>query len=167
MYISNWLTTALYSSLQHTRFQPDNVNLEKNELYEEVVIIGGGIIGLSTAYSLALDVEESRKRSSHNERDRLPKITVVESSDRLCPAASSQATGGLGDFGLGSNKSAGKAGVGSLSYRMHVDIAARYNGEEAYGFAQQASNPAMIHSGSHAYRSSSYTVLHQRTSQEM
>ena len=40
----------------------------------------------------------------------------------------SQAIGGLGDSGFGNNRTVGKAGVGSLSYNMHVDMAAKYSG---------------------------------------
>jgi glycine/D-amino acid oxidase-like deaminating enzyme len=102
-----------------------------------VVIIGGGLIGLSTAYSLALTLNESSKPDN---RCHMPKFTIIESSDRLCPAASSQATGGIGDFGFGSGNT-GVAGVGSLSFKMHVDMAAKYNGREAYGFVEQVISP--------------------------
>ncbi|KAF2872844.1 hypothetical protein BDV95DRAFT_605434 [Massariosphaeria phaeospora] len=89
------------------------------EQQDGVVIIGGGIIGLSTAYSLALALQNGRRP--------MPRITIIESSDRLCPAASSQATGGLGDFG---DNHTGFGGIISLTYQMHVDMAAQYNGEE-------------------------------------
>ena len=113
------------------------MSLDNNGFPDGVIIIGGGIIGLSTAYSLALDLKEAAQSSPQQDRRNVPNITLVESSDRLCPAASSQATGGLGDFGFGTDRSAGVAGVGSLSYEMHVDMAAKYNGEERYGFGRQ------------------------------
>ncbi|KAF2115820.1 hypothetical protein BDV96DRAFT_599379 [Lophiotrema nucula] len=114
----------------------EQIGFEHNNVQDGVVIIGGGIIGLSTAYSLALALNETVRTSKAQHRRRIPKITIVESSDRLCPAASSQATGGLGDFGFGENKT-GVAGVSSLSYKMHVEMAAKYNGEEVYGFGEQ------------------------------
>jgi L-2-hydroxyglutarate oxidase LhgO len=97
---------------------------------DRVVIIGGGIVGLSTAYSLALARKEQLRNSPH--------ITVIESSDKLCPAASSQATGGLGDFGNGNGKT-GVAGVSTLSYEIHVQLAKDFNGAERYGFGRQVS----------------------------
>ena len=121
------------------------MSLPDNDAQGGVVIIGGGIIGMSTAYSLALDLKEAAKSSiPHDSRRLEPKITVIESSDRLCPAASSQATGGLGDFGFGNNKTAGKAGVGWLSYKMHVDMAAKNNGEKEYGFGPQVFHSAVV-----------------------
>lgn len=135
------LITTLWSTLPHgappvdETLSPNSQNivgLENDEVQDGVVIIGGGIMGLSTAYSLALALNEAASSKPENRRN-VPKITIIESSDRLCPAASSHATGGLGDFGY----TAGVSGVGSLSYKMHVEMAARYNGRKAYGFSEQ------------------------------
>ncbi|KAF2737744.1 hypothetical protein EJ04DRAFT_550457 [Polyplosphaeria fusca] len=120
--------TFLPSPLQMPVYSEQNAQ-------ERVVIIDGGIIGLSTAYSFALALNEIGS-STRGNRSPIPKITIVESSDRLCPATSSQATGGLGDFGRGKNK-AGTAGVATLSYNMHVDFAEKYNGRAVYRFSEQ------------------------------
>lgn len=133
----NSLFTALYSTFSYGPTPLNSISLDNSGLQDGVIIIGGGIVGLSTAYSLALDLKEAAQSSAQQNPHNVPRITLVESSDRLCPAASSQATGGLGDFGFGTNKSAGVAGVGSLSYKMHMDMAAKYNGEECYGFSRQ------------------------------
>ena len=129
--------TALYTSLYHAPKALYNMSQQESSAQEGVVIIGGGIIGLSTAYSIAHDMQKAVQCSTQQPYRPVPKITLVESSDRLCPAASSQATGGIGDYGFGPDKTAGKSGVGWLSYKMHVEMAAKHNGEELYGFSQQ------------------------------
>ena len=85
----------------------------------------------------------------------------------MCPAASSHAIGGLGDFGFGSNRLVGKTGLGSLSYRKHVDMAKRYNGEEVYGFGQQVLASVVPCITLHIYVSSLYTVLHRSVSKKL
>ena len=116
---------------------------ESNSLREGMVIIGGGIIDLSSACSLALDLEEAAQSSTQHACRLLPKITIVESSDRLYPVASCPATSGLGSFGFGNDRMPGKAVVASLSYKMHFEMAAKYKGEELYGFGRQLLTPAV------------------------
>ena len=120
--------------LQHQDKPQLSMNTHTNQ--DGIVIIGGGVIGLSTAYSLALSLQEIAKDLTLDQRSRLPNITVVESSDRLCPAASSKATGGLGDFGF-DNGPTGLADLALLSYEMHKEMAQKYNGEKRYGFSSQ------------------------------
>ncbi|KAF2650298.1 nucleotide-binding domain-containing protein, partial [Lophiostoma macrostomum CBS 122681] len=95
------------------------------------VIIGGGVVGLSTAYSLALALKDA----SASDSSAIPMITVIEPSNEISPAASTHATGGIGDFGSKSNPSV--ASVAKLSYNMHVKMAAEHNGAEKYGFSEQ------------------------------
>jgi glycine/D-amino acid oxidase-like deaminating enzyme len=111
------------------------LQMDTQSIDDGVVVIAGGIIGLSTAYSLALSLQEMAQDFTPDQHSRLPKITVVESSERLCPAASSQATGGLGDFGFGENKT-GVAGVSSLSYKVYVELAETCTGRGRYGFGR-------------------------------
>ena len=102
--------------------------------HDRIVIIGGGVIGLSTAYSLAIDLKAAVDNLSSVDGPR-PRITVIESSNEICPAASSHATGGLGDFGSKSRPSL--AGLQKLSYNMHLKWAEDFNGAEKYGFTRQ------------------------------
>ncbi|KAL4860968.1 FAD dependent oxidoreductase [Aspergillus spectabilis] len=93
---------------------------------ESTVILGAGVIGLSTAYYLALALNETTTFK--------PPIVVIEPSHDVCPAASGEATGGLGDFGF----SAQTSPLGSLSYSLHQTLAAAYGGTEQYGFSDLA-----------------------------
>ncbi|KAL3479804.1 FAD dependent oxidoreductase [Aspergillus californicus] len=89
---------------------------------EGTVILGAGVVGLSTAYYLALALNESAPR---------PPIVVIEPSQDVCPGASGEATGGLGDFGFSAQTSA----LGSLSYSLHQQLASTYQGRDRYGFS--------------------------------
>lgn len=109
--------------------------------HDRIVIIGGGVIGLSTAYSLALDIKSAGETlaSSGNAK---PKITVIESSNEVCPAASSHATGVIGDFG--SKFRPKLAGLQKLSYDMHVNWAEDFDGAKNYGFTRQVGRSACV-----------------------
>ncbi|KAL3458998.1 FAD dependent oxidoreductase [Aspergillus heterothallicus] len=90
------------------------------------VILGAGVIGLSTAYYLALALNGTSAPK--------PPIVVIEPSHDVCPAASGEATGGLGDFGFSNTTSP----LGELSYSLHKALAATYGGTRQYGFSDLA-----------------------------
>ena len=93
----------------------------------DTVILGVGVIGLATAYQLAL-----AHRETANTTSRPPgKIIVVERAAHISPAASGQATGGLGDFGFAS----AVADLGVLSYKLFQELALA-NGMEEFGFSE-------------------------------
>lgn len=72
--------------------------IHKHDLqYTDTVILGAGVIGLATAYQLALAFRASTENGGKSTG---PKIVVIEPASHVAPAASGQATGGLGDFGL-------------------------------------------------------------------
>ena len=81
----------------------------------DTVILGAGVIGLATAYYLALACSSSESQTAIPPRAR---IIVIEPSSHICPAASSQATGGLSDFGFDS----GTAELGKLSDALFQEI---------------------------------------------
>ncbi|EER41015.1 predicted protein [Histoplasma capsulatum var. duboisii H88] len=63
---------------------------------ETTVIIGAGVIALSTAYYLAQALNETTSYMPPSE----PDVVVIDSSDDICAGASGKATGGLGNFGF-------------------------------------------------------------------
>lgn len=91
------------------------------------VILGGGIIGLSTAYYLAL----ARAASPFYSQSKAKHIFVVEPSATICAGASSQNSGLLGDFGFRDKMTP----LGLLSWDLHIKLAAELNGPEAYDFS--------------------------------
>lgn len=100
---------------------PAPMSLPDREIISsDTVVFGAGVIGLSTAYYLALAVQNTAKA----------KIVVVEPSAHIAPAASGQATGGLGNFGFGPET----AELGSLSYALFQDLAGKA-GREQFGFS--------------------------------
>ncbi|PGH29198.1 hypothetical protein GX50_08061 [[Emmonsia] crescens] len=94
---------------------------------DTTVIIGAGVIGLSTAYYLALALNETTSYMPPS----VPDIVVIDSSHDICSGASGEATGGLGDFGFSSDT----APLGTLSYQLHKELASKYNGREKYKFS--------------------------------
>ncbi|KAJ5113059.1 hypothetical protein N7456_001593 [Penicillium angulare] len=96
---------------------------------DTTVILGAGVIGLSTAYYLALALKENSTASLPCQ----PKIVVVEPSHDICPGASGGATGGLGDFGFSDAVSR----LGELSYSLHKDLALAYQDRKNWGFRDQ------------------------------
>ncbi|KGO72764.1 FAD dependent oxidoreductase [Penicillium italicum] len=93
------------------------------------VILGAGVIGLSTAYYLALSLKENGTCSLPSR----PKVIVVEPSHGICPGASGGATGGLGDFGF----SEAVSPLGEFSYGLHKELASAYQGRKNWSFRDQ------------------------------
>ena len=83
-----------------------------------VVIIGGGIIGLCTAYSLS----KGRKWGGS--------ITIVDNASVLCAGASAKANGILGDYGFKPEAES----LGTLSWELHQQLASRHGGPTAWGY---------------------------------
>jgi hypothetical protein len=100
---------------------------EDELLGADTVILGAGVIGLATAYQLALAHREAVKATSRP----LGKIVVVERAAHVSPSASGQATGGLGDFGFAT----GVADLGVLSYELFQQVAFP-SGPEEFGFSE-------------------------------
>jgi len=73
---------------------------------DDTVILGAGVIGLATAYQLAL----AHRKTANTTSKPHSRIVVIERAAHISPAASGQATGGLGDFGFAS----GVADLGAL-----------------------------------------------------
>jgi glycine/D-amino acid oxidase-like deaminating enzyme len=84
-----------------------------------IVIVGAGIIGISTAYFLSHS--EALKGDST--------ITIIDQ----CPPASG-ASGKAGAF-IARNWSGGStSSLGELSFRLHDELAQKYNGAERWGY---------------------------------
>ncbi|KIW66673.1 hypothetical protein PV04_05982 [Phialophora macrospora] len=90
------------------------------------IILGGGIIGLSTAYYLCLAQPPSSTSSIH----------VVDSSSQLFTSASGYAGGFLALDWF----SPSVASLGALSFRLHRELADQHGGRRKWGYA-----------GSHVY----------------
>ncbi|KAF2261849.1 nucleotide-binding domain-containing protein [Lojkania enalia] len=117
---------SLWSSLK----VPENDTFR----FVDTVILGAGVIGLSTAYQLALAFEAAGKTRTGNSNSRGPKIVVVEPAKHISPGASGTATGGLGDFGFGTETAA----LGKLSYITIQATADKFNGKTVFGYSDQA-----------------------------
>lgn len=85
------------------------------------VIIGGGIIGLSTAYYLSL---------SRPATDDAP-IHIIDSSPMLLASASGYAGGFLASDWF----SPAVSSLGALSFRLHRELAEKHNGSRKWGYA--------------------------------
>jgi glycine/D-amino acid oxidase-like deaminating enzyme len=95
----------------------------------DTIILGAGVIGLVTAYHLALSLSSTTPSSPTTPLE--PNMIVIEPSAHISPAASGQATGGLGDFGLGPETVA----LGKLSFEMFQELA-RSGAGEKFGFSE-------------------------------
>lgn len=89
---------------------------------EPTVILGGGIIGLSTAYYLALSEVDAHEHS----------IVVVDPSSSICAGASSQNEGALGQFGFKDEVTP----LAKLSYKLHSQLATDLDGGKNFGYSQ-------------------------------
>ena len=83
-----------------------------------VVIIGGGIIGFSTAYYLSSIRKNGRS------------ITVVDNASLLYAGASGKANGILGDYGFKPEAEP----LGKLSWELHRQLASQHRGRAAWGY---------------------------------
>jgi glycine/D-amino acid oxidase-like deaminating enzyme len=81
-------------------------------------ILGGGVVGLSTAYYLSQSIDPAR-------------IGILDSAPELCAGASGQATGILhyGDSTPETNS------LSRLAWNLHKTLALENNGEVRYGFS--------------------------------
>ncbi|KAI9832528.1 MAG: hypothetical protein M1819_004317 [Sarea resinae] len=84
---------------------------------KNIVVIGGGIIGCSTAYFLT-------RHPSYNPATHT--ITLLEAS-KIAGGASGKAGGLLALWAYPSN-------IVPLSYRLHAELAKEHNGEERWGY---------------------------------
>ena len=83
-----------------------------------VVIVGGGIIGLSTAYYVSTTRKCARS------------ITIVDNASILYAGASGKANGILGDYGFKPEAEP----LGKLSWELHRKLASQHRGRAAWGF---------------------------------
>ena len=91
-------------------------------------VVGGGIIGISTAYYLSL--------SRPPKKDGNPPIHIIDSASSLLLSAS----GFAGGFVALDWFSSSSASLGALSFRLHRELAQKHDGEMRWGYA-----------GSHVY----------------
>ena len=85
----------------------------------QTVIVGGGIIGFSTAYYLATRLGDGSS------------ITVNENHVSPFKGASGQATGILGDYGFDDAATP----LGKCSWELHNSLADEYDGRNEWGFS--------------------------------
>ncbi|KAK6524364.1 hypothetical protein TWF281_011272 [Arthrobotrys megalospora] len=85
---------------------------------KKVVVVGGGIVGVSTAYYL-----------SHHESS--PTVTLIEASSIACGASGK--AGGLLALDWHGNDTASLA---RLSYQLHASLAEEFNGRERWGYRE-------------------------------
>lgn len=143
--IASTAAAKQHCDMVHLRYSdPSFVENEKaKKPSRDVVILGGGVIGLLTAYYLALSLQKSARLTPSGPGDQRPHITIIDSSDRLYAAASSQATGSLG-YSEEKESKTGRAGLACLSYRQHVRLAEQYNGKDEYGWSDQVSTSPIL-----------------------
>lgn len=89
------------------------------------VIVGGGIIGLSTAYYLSLAATASNTKSKPEE------IHIVDSA----PALFASASGFAGGFLAADWFSPEVASLGALSFKLHRELAEKFDGPKRWGYA--------------------------------
>lgn len=88
--------------------------------HDGTIIIGGGIIGLNTAYYLTL-----------TQRGSGADIIIIDRAPELFLGASGKANGVLGNYGF----PAETGPLGSLSWSLHNDLATNYDGREHWDFS--------------------------------
>ena len=92
--------------------------MQKSPEGSAVIIVGCGIIGLSTAYWLSRNRKNARS------------ITIVDNASVLCAGASGKANGILGDYGFKPEAEL----FGKLSWKLHQQLASQHNGRAAWGY---------------------------------
>lgn len=88
-----------------------------NNATDSTVILGAGIIGLSTAYSLSGMSKQT--------------IYVVDPASKACAGASGQCEGAIGDFGVENELSP----LNQLSYELYQQLAEQHSGKETFGYS--------------------------------
>lgn len=91
---------------------------------DTTVIIGGGIIGLSTAYSM---LQDQRERSLP-----VPHIVVLDSAHELFAGASGGAAGILGSYGFKEEA----VELGNLSWNMFKSLNQEHNGRTNWNWSE-------------------------------
>ena len=86
----------------------------------QTLILGAGIIGLSTAYYLSLTS---------------PDPSAIHLLD-AAPALLTTASGYAGGFLASDWFSAPTASLGALSFALHAELAAEFNGRERWGYSR-------------------------------
>ncbi len=113
-------TRTLYASLSPELRLPVEITAQEEHIDMATVIVGTGIIGVSTAYYLS----ESSTTSATS-------IHLIESSPRLFASASGYAAGFLAKDWF----SSATAPLGALSFALHKELADRYGGREKWGYS--------------------------------
>lgn len=91
---------------------------ERGPGHSPVVILGGGILGFSTAYYLS----QARKSGLS--------ITIVDNASILFAGASGKANGILGNYGFKPEAEA----LGKLSWELHRQLAGLQRGRDVWGY---------------------------------
>ncbi|KAG4427330.1 hypothetical protein IFR05_017188, partial [Cadophora sp. M221] len=73
----------VFSRMVMTSGASQEVMSTPQDFSESTVILGAGVIGLSTAYYLALALNESLPQLSHPSKN--PPIVVIDPSQEVCP----------------------------------------------------------------------------------
>ncbi|KAK3944661.1 FAD dependent oxidoreductase [Diplogelasinospora grovesii] len=99
------------------------------------VILGAGILGLSTAYHLALAANESSS-VGHSRHGGDVNIVVADPASAICSGASGQCEGALGLFGFPKEITP----LAELSYRLYARLAEEKDGRRQFGYS-----PMILH----------------------
>ncbi|KAM3421004.1 hypothetical protein BST61_g1430 [Cercospora zeina] len=95
---------------------------------DSTVILGAGIIGTATAFYLS-------ESSSHSGT-----IHLVEASPELFASASGKAGGLIAEDWFGP----ATAGLGELSFRLHQELATKYDGRRGWGYATTTGTSVVV-----------------------
>ncbi|ROW13702.1 hypothetical protein VPNG_04531 [Cytospora leucostoma] len=107
-----------------------NSNSNSNSTSTNTVILGAGIIGLSTAYYLSRHQQQQQQQQQPGESSAT--IHLVEPSPELFAAASGNAGGFLARDWFGP----GAASLGALSFDEHRRLAAAHDGARRWGYSR-------------------------------